>query len=502
MVVICKKSLAMPLMSKVILLFLITSSCVLGQSFLKNTYYQTEIGAYLSTSGKTPFLARTNQYGIVPLESSVLTVRGGIYKEYDSTFNSRNQLNRFNIGFGINAVANVGKVNQILLPEAFVKVRSGAFELYIGRMREIVGLVDTALTSGSYIWSGNAMPLPKIQICIPNYISILGQNLLSIKGAYSHGWFDNGLVQNFYLHQKYLYTRIGKPNWKVKLYSGFNHQVQWGGKPAVPYIDKTTGILIEKFPSGLSTYFKVVSGVSINEGDNSLSTQIPLNEAWNRAGNHLGSLDIATEVNFKTFDLFLYRQNIFEDGSLFYLNNINDGLIGISINRKHIKIGINKITLEYLDSRNQGGGTGADNTIPQLRGRDNYFNNSVYSDSWTYGGKTIGSPLLTPINSVDSKLLANKQLEGYSSNYIFNRISAFSLSLRGGGKKIEYYAKLLISHNLGSYSMPINAKQFSFLYKFRYNLPKFALISNIVFDEGNLFPSSLGGYIGIQRTFF
>ena len=33
-----------------------------------------------------------------------------------------------------------------------------------------------------------------------------------------------------YLHQKSLYGRFGKPDWKWKLYGGFNHQVFWGSE--------------------------------------------------------------------------------------------------------------------------------------------------------------------------------------------------------------------------------------------------------------------------------
>ncbi|RYU94358.1 capsule assembly Wzi family protein [Emticicia agri] len=493
----------MPSIYKAIFLFFISSSCVLGQSFFEKIKYQAEAGVYLSTSGKTPFLTRANQYGIVPLESSVVAIKGGIYKDYDSTFNSNNQLHKFGFGFGVNAIGNVGKVNEVLLPEAYLKVRYGAFELSAGRKREIIGLVDTVLTMGSYIWSGNALPIPKVQISIPNYVPILGKGLLSIKGLYSDGFFDNGAIRNFYLHQKNLYARIGKPNWKIKIYSGFNHQVQWGGKPATPYIDKTTGLLVTTFPSDFNTYLKVVAGTSLNKGDNGVGTGIPVNEAMNRAGNHLGTIDIATEINFKKFDIFLYRQNIYEDGSLFYLNNISDGLTGISFRRKNAVKGIVRVCFEYLHTTNQGGSLqDRYDDIPQLRGADNYFNNGVYTDGWTYGGNTIGTPLLTPINSVDKKLLANKDLEKYSTYYILNRVEAFSLAIEGKGKNINYYTKLIFNKNLGTYQVPINAKQFSFLYKVKYNFPQFSLISYLSFDEGTLFPSSLGGYLGIQRTFF
>lgn len=487
---------------KVTFFLFLASSSVLGQNFFEKIKYRAESGIYLSTSGKTPFLIRSNQYGIVPLENPILTLRGSAFKEYDSTYNSENRLNRFSVGYGINAVANLGKTNQILLPEAYIKMRYGILEFYAGRRKEIVGLVDTTLTLGSYAWSGNALPLPKIQIAIPNYTPILGSGLLSIKGAYSHGWFDNGAVRNFYLHQKYLYARIGKPNWKIKLHTGFNHQVQWGGQLATPYIDAITGTVVTKLPSGFDTYLKVVSGVSLNKGDTGLVTNLPTKEAWNRAGNHLGTIDIATEINLKQFDVFLYRQSIYEDGSLFYLNNIEDGLAGVSIKRKNVKVGIIGVCFEYFNSINQGGSVDSKAFVPQLRGLDNYFNNGVYSDGWTYKGGVIGIPALMPINTIDKSLLIDKNLNGISSSYILNRLEAFSLALEGKGKNISFSTKVTFTKHLGTYALPINASQFSFLYNVRYQLPRFALVSNIAFDEGKLFRSSLGGYLGIQKTFF
>lgn len=493
----------MPFVTKVIFLFLLTSSCALGQNFFKKIKYQAESGIFLSTSGKTPFLVRANQYGTVPVESSIFTIRGGAFKDYDSTFTSLNKLNKFGFGFGVDVAANVGKINQLLIPETYVKVRYGAFEIYAGRRKEIIGLVDSVLTSGSFIWSGNALPIPKIQIAIPNYTPILRNGLLSIKGAYSHGFFDNGSVRSYYLHQKYIYARIGKSSWKTKLHAGFNHQVQWGGRPLTPFIDRATGTLVTSFPSDFATYLKVVTGTSLNKENDGLSSGAPANEALNRAGNHLGTLDLGTEFSFKGFDLFLYRQSIYEDGSLFFLNNITDGLLGVSVRRKNVKTGIVRVCFEYLQTTSQGGTPEERyDDIPQLRGVDNYFNNAVYTDGWTYRGNVIGTPLLTPINSVDKAIFGNKNLDQLSSAYTLNRVKAFSLAIEGRGKNIEHYTKLIFNHNLGSYHLPINAKQFSFLYRVKYNLPKFSLVSYISFDEGKLFPTTLGGYLGVQRTFF
>lgn len=496
----------MKLLKYSIFLYLIfcNENTVFSQSFKSNTNYQLESGIYLSTSKQLPFGLRTNQYGIVPFESQVLTLRGSVHKEYDSIYVKQQSKKPFlNYGYGLNTVINVGRINQILLPEAYLKVKHKALEFYIGRRKESFGLVDSTLTSGSYIWSGNALPMPKVQISIPNYVPLFGNNIVSIKGGFAHGWFDNGYVKNYYLHQKWFYGRFGKPNWRMKFYAGLNHQVQWGGKPMKPYIEAKTGALISKFPSDFATYLKVVSGVSLNQNDSGTSTGLPLNEAWNRAGNHLGTLDISSEINFKMFDLFLYRQSIYEDGSLFYLNNISDGLFGFSVKRKGGKDILNRICFEYLNTTSQGGSTGSENTISQLRGQDNYFNNSLYLNAWTYKHNMIGTPLITPLNQANSKLINNYTYGDVPQSFIVNnRVRGFNVCLSGKIHRINFITKLIWTNNLGLYNAPFNAKQFSFLQQIQYKLPQYTIITHVAFDKGSLYLNSLGGYIGIRRTFF
>lgn len=475
-----------------------------SQSLTSNIKYQLETGIYLSSSGKTPFWLRSNQYGVVPLESQFATFRGSAHKEYDSTKNENQKLKKLGIGYGAWAVANVGKVNQLLLPEAYVKVRYGVFEFYGGRRREIVGLVDTTLTSGSYIWSGNALPMPKLQISIPNYISIIGKGLISIKGAYAHGWFGSSdSTKNFFLHQKYLYGRIGKPNWRVKMYAGFNHQVQWGGKPPKPYIEKETGKLITNYGNDFRTYLNVVSGVSLNrKGDGILNDGIPINDAWNRSGNHLGSIDIATEISFNTFDVLLYRQSFYEDGSLFYLNNISDGLYGLSFSPKKATRGLIKLTFEYLNTTSQGGNGSSANTIPQLRGGDNYFNNSFYS--WAYGGNTIGTPLIIPLNAIKQDVFApNYSLISKSipSNYmVINRLSGIYLGTYYRIKAVSFTTKFLHTNNQVSGLTRI-FKQTSIFQSVQFRYKKNLISSQISYDSEGLFTSSLGIGFQCMRTF-
>jgi Capsule assembly protein Wzi len=374
--------------------------------------YTAEVGTYLSTNGETPFWLKANQYGTVPSTSPIVTLRGSISSDYKKAITKEDQykLSKFDWGYGLNIVGNVGKENQFLIPEAYIKAKYGAFEIYAGRRKEIFGLVDSTLSSGSYIWSGNAMPMPKIQISTPNFVPLgFTKGFLSFKGNYAHGWFENSRtdVENFYLHQKSLYFRLGNPDWKFHFYGGFNHQAQWGGELLYPDPKNLSGIG-GKVGSSFNDYVNVILGRSLAaEGDTS---KVGVSEATNRSGNHLGTLDFGFDVNIYSFSILCYRQSIFEDGSLAYLNNITDGLWGLSVVNKTPAISsihINKVNFEYLNTLSQGGLVGGESQMSRLRGLDNYFNSGIYRNGWTYLNQTLGTPFINKINNGDSNLTNN-----------------------------------------------------------------------------------------------
>lgn len=475
-----------------------------SQSLTSNIKYQLETGIHLSSSGKTPFWLRSNQYGIVPLEAQFATFRGSAHKEYDSTKNENQKLKKFGVGYGAWTVVNVGKVNQLLLPEVYIKARYGVFEFYGGRRREIVGLVDTTLTSGSYIWSGNAMPIPKLQISIPNYVSIIGKGLISIKGAYAHGWFGNqGVVRNYYLHQKYLYGRIGRPNWRIKMYGGLNHQVQWGGH----ITDIVTQSALKSFrddgslPNTLADYLKIVTGVSVGQLklDNKIdTTRFSSFDLYNRSGNHLGSVDLAVELSFDNANIFFYRQSIYEDGSLYYLNNIKDGLLGVNITFKNNPI-VKKITFERLYTQNQGNDI---DPRPWIQGGDNYFSHGQYIEGWSYNRNIIGTPFISREETTSDKLPMNTVLNTNNSFKINNNLVnsiyfAVLCQLRG----IDFLARVSHSSNLGvsSFNLSKPIKQNNIFLNISKSSPSLYYSLSLSLDSGSLNSKAFGCFFSCKK---
>ena len=468
--------------------------------------YTAEAGTIISTNGETPFWLRANQYGIVPNQSPIFTLRGSVSSDYKKAITKEDQykLSKFDWGYGLNIVGNVGKENQFLIPEAYVKAKYGVFEIYAGRRKEIFGLVDSTLSSGSYIWSGNALPMPKIQISNPNFVPLpFTKGFLSFKGTYAHGWFENSRtdVKNFYLHQKSLYFRLGKPDWKFHFYGGFNHQVQWGGELLYPdplnLVSKNG-----KLPSKFSDYIGIVTGKSLAvESDTS---KFSLGDAGNRAGNHLGTIDFGFEFNISNYSLLIYRQNIYEDGSLFYLSNIVDGLNGISITNKSditSKIQIKKIVVEYLNTTNQSGNEGFGNTNARLRGQDGYLNNGQYIDGWSYERTGIGTPFITSQFNPNSNLRDRLFFEN-------NRVMVYYLAIQGNINTSEFYSKISYTQNFGFSSPNIGkiVSQVSYLLSVRkpvkiFNLGKTYLKVSCSYDSKGILNENLGIGILISKYF-
>jgi hypothetical protein len=457
------------------LLFLCSGvECLYAQNLLKGNQYSAGGGVFVSSAGKLPFLMHANQFGERPTEQGTFAqFKATVHHEYDSLYTADKKLLPFGWGYGGSLVLNSVKSQQtVVLSEAYAKVRWKSFEFYGGRRKEIVGLADTTLTSGSYSWSGNALPLPKLQISIPEYTPIVKNGLISLKGAFAHGWFDANrpITENVKLHQKWLYFRLGKPEWKIKTYAGFNHQVQWGGKSPYHSIDG-------KLPQRFSDYIHVVTGK--RNPDETLTDTVAFEN--NRIGNHLGTVDIAVSYDFSTVKLSIYRQNIYEDGSLFFLNNITDGLNSLSLEFKTWEI-LKRFTVEYLNTYSQGGPyfIGGKGIPGALRGKDNYFNHAQYVDGWVYKGQTIGTPY---IQSLKHK---------WDSNYYVldnNRIKMIHLAFAGVFPgQINYLFRASFSNNFGSYAEPLPlTRQTSYqlrLEKFMNNQSSFRIETG--FDRGEL----------------
>lgn len=464
------------MIKKLSLLLLNLIICVnisFSQSLFPKIKYQVETGTYFSTSKDTPFWLRSNQYGVVPLFSPILTFRGYAHKDYDSTKNDNQKLKKFGYGYGLGGVVNVSKQSGLLLPEAYLKIRYNSLELYGGRRREIMGLVDTTLTSGSYIWSGNALPIPKIQISIPNYKQI-GSTAVFLKMGISHGWFGNQeYVDKYYLHQKWLYARVGQEKSNFKFYAGVNHQVQWGGVTDADYNKLSKDGKLAPYPLYSFQFVLIPFLQKIIEPN---GNKLPIYDTELAIGNHLGSYDLGFELNKRKYKILFYKQQPYDFArSIYRLNNIEDGLYGISLGLKNKKI-LQKVLIEYLFTTSQGlyrfGKYRPSNYVEF----DNYFAHGQYN-RWAYNKFIIGTPFI----------LAN------DTRVFNNRVKVFSTYINGQLGVNSYLIGGSFSSNLGVYGTSLNKNQFSgkMCVSFPLNNNSY-LYCQSAFDIGFIYPNNIG----------
>jgi hypothetical protein len=415
-----------------VVLCLLLAISASGQDSTYNFAFQT-LGGY-TTPGVVPFWLRSNQYGSIPPDGASLSFIGAARKDYNL---SDDKL--VDWGASIEGRANLGQGSNLTLIEGFGKVRLSIFELRAGRSKKITGLCDTTLTSGSWAISGTNLGIPEVELSVREFwtLPILGE-LFAFKGNFSHGWMgdlrmaryleqDTLLITSF-LHQKSLYGRFGKPGWKIKVYAGFNHQVIWGNEQDYYTEDYTL--------EPLETYLYVISGKKFSNGY--------IQEE--RQGNHLGSIDLGLEYEFKNVKILLYRQNLYEAGALARLANIQDGLNGISLQNLHRdgKQGLwDKILLEFLYTKNQAGEPWSPESGSPY---EPYYNHGQYITGWSYLASGLGTSFIGTRDYLRENLPAHPE-----EYFINNRVMALHFGCEGSVSNFSYMFKASWSKNYGTY---------------------------------------------------
>ncbi len=449
---------------------------------LGNYHFNIEASAGYISKDKIPFWLRSNQYGSIPPDNVSLSLIGSLGKDYH-----KGKSGVFDWGAGMETRLNP---EQVSLIEAYLKGRVSVLEIKAGRTKEIMGLCDTSLSTGSLSISGNAPGIPKIQAGTTGYISLpVFNRLFALKCTYSHGWLGevptnlNGKtgMELTYFHQMSLYGRIGVPEGKLKLHGGFNHQVFWGNEKHIFGNDFTLSVS--------RTYLYVITGKSY-----STSIIEP-----SRIGNHLGSVDAGLEYDFTNFRLFMYRQNFYDFIALKHLANIADGLNGVSfINkvRSNNFFQFKKILFELLYSKDQGRSYSARD--PKYY-NENYYNNYIYSNGWSYKGTGLGNPFLTPKTMIKEGL----STEDYDY-FVNNRVIVFHFGMEGKLENWNYVIKASYSKNYGTYFSDIKGdiNQFSAFIEGNRELKKELNVGfRAAFDRGALLYKSTGFILFFSKFF-
>lgn len=459
---------------------------------------QLDAGGYASSGRVTPFWFRANQYGTVPLTTPLGTVQVRLSKEYLLPDTVRNKAHRFGWGFVVNPVMNVGEQNHFVVPEAHVKLHLGAVELWVGRRRELIGLGDSLLSSGFVIGSGNALPIPKIQLATRGYVPLkFLRSFLAINAGFAHGWFLNTYIQESYLHQKYLYLRFGKPKSTLKVHLGLNHQVQWGGH--ADYLLTSPNAVNGQLPSSFSYYGNVVFALNPKEENNGDYTNF---DGLYRIGNHVGGHDFGLELTTPRESMLLYYQHPFEDVSGLLFRNLPDGLFGLRWKRLTHKasaaIEVNHLVLEFLTTLQQSGSTFMVSNS-SYQGADNYFNHSQYREGWSYRGQAIGTPFIAPQTEFQP---------GIRPQAFFpdNRVTMYYLGAAGRvGQSVQWTTRMAYSQHYGTFNFPFAHVLPQWSMQLAAKIPVAAsgktwLQLGLALDRGQVYPETIGASLRLQHT--
>ncbi|AQG81391.1 capsule assembly Wzi family protein [Spirosoma montaniterrae] len=460
--------------------------------------YSAEVAGLGATGPRTPFWLRANQFGIIPANSPAgIAIVSANHTYKFSPYRSRQ------LSYGVEVVGQAGRASRVVLPQAYVSLDLGRFSLWGGRRKEIIGLGDSTLTSGFYAWSGNALPITKVQFGTNGFAPLgFTRNLIWVHGFFAHGWFANSdSLQGAYLHQKALYVRLGKPGWRVRFTGGVLHNAQWGGRSTfVPSLKATNWQL----PDSFSDYLYVLTA---REGGPPDSPNLTDHDRVNRIGNHLGSIDFGIEADLGRWQAMGYYQHPFEDKSGVAFQNMPDGLYGLRLQRQSdAGFRIDHILVEYLNTMSQSGSLIG---VSRYDGKDDYFNNFQYLDGWAHDRNVIGTPFLSRRADIRADLPYGPERRIWA--IANNQVQLYHLAVAGtagqsrNGQLVRWQIKLSASQNHGAprlgFQQPIG--QFSGLASVVWPLNWLGgseLRTSLALDQGQLLTNAVGGWLSLRKT--
>jgi hypothetical protein len=458
------------------------------QAYAQDSTLQYSGGIFVSGSGdRTPFWIAARQHGAVPAHGSFALGQFALRKLYNP-----NDPRTFQWSARAELIASYSKKADFFFTDLYLAAKLGPVELLAGQQKSYTGLVmDTTLTSGSLSMSGNARPFPKVQLSMPEFYPLaFTNNYVSVKASYSDGllqgsninYGSTNFVKRTYFHQKTFYLKFGGNKNRLHIYTGFNHQAVWGGEKELDPLYKL---------SKDKAYWHTVSAKKLD---------------YKVIGNHFGTVDIGASWRQPQWTYSIYRQNIFDSGSLFKIINYTDGLNGVSIKRNKLLppdatyFTLNSALVEVIGTKSQH------NANPALGlgifEHGNYFNHYIYQNGWYYRGNNIGTPL-APAKDNTNENLPRSESE-FTNN---NRFWAFHTGLSASWLSMNFIFKGTHSLNYGSYLADfVQVKHQTSVFLSAEKRMDFlrgsTLTAGVSADAGSLYPNSYGLIIGLKKSGF
>lgn len=385
------------------------------------------------------------------------------------------------LSYGV-SLYNNQLLQQTRFQEAYVKVNVHHWQLAAGRYQEVIGEVPALISSGSLGVSGNAAPLPQASLGLMEYTDLpfLAPGWIQVKGQVSVGWLErDAYVQHAKLHHRSFYLQVGKRplvsyrnRTALSLYGGVNQFVVWAGR----------------HPS---------RGQLPGQWANLIQPIVP--------GNNLGFFDYGFTFLSRGIKVRGYTQVPFEGKGNVNPFRIKDRMVGVVVSDTRKGSYVPTITMEAINTTWQD-----PNPENDSRKEDyNFYNNTVYADGWSYGGRILGTPLFFDRQRATHYFGANFDAQSeYNWNIVNNRINGVHIGVKGRVpfQKIHYRTLATATVNYGNYYIPglfkhRSRRQFYLMQELTYHYRALKFTGALGADVGGL-TKNLGALLGVEYDLY
>lgn len=472
--------------------------------------WQAGIISNVGTGDFAPYFIASNRHGVLSQSRGIQTM-GSICHKMDSS-------RRFSFSYGLsvyggwqsgveyeryspdadNFFFHIEHPSRIWLQNLYGEIKYRSILLSVGQKERDSQLLNSRLSSGDFIESGNARPIPQIRMGLIDFQNIpFTRGALQIRGDVAYGVLnDNGWWSD---HYNYYNQHIGKDmlylyrciyfrtdsRQQLSVTFGAQSAAQFGGESSEYFRGKLLYKTVRN--SNIKDFVKIFFPFGQNEEDYYL-------------GNTLGCWDLKARYRLRSgSQINAYFQWPWEDGSGIGKLNGYDGIWGLEFQTGKNGL-LRDIVIEYIDFTNQSGpihwapGDHLNTSITfPATGSDDYYNNKSYN-SYAYFGMNIGTPvIMSPIYNTDGYLLCRA-----------NRLRAFHIGLEGNiNNNLDY--RLLFNYRKaygnGYYNFQSPIHQTSMMLEANWRIPGvkgLAMDCMLGLDRGKLPSNSFGAMVGVK----
>lgn len=491
--------------NKVVIYSLLSSVpiCTMAQNRVNVDYELTAEGS-VSSGDYTPYMMTVNRFDVLSPRANTGYLRASINGDFQF-------LDHWNVSGGITGLTSVHSNHKAYLQELYLKATYRKVYLEVGAREQSSPVINRELSSGDFIFSGNAKPIPSFHAATEGFVTVpYLHDQIEAYVDFGYGrlfdgdWLEDRFeeyhanhtasffTRDISFHRKEIYLRT-KSSRKFCGTLGMQHAVFFGGIKTS--YESSTEAKISGEKAKPADFFRVLipksDGSVANAGDAFVY------------GNHIGNwfLDFAYNID-KGKSLRAYLEKPFEDGSGIAFRNGLDGILGVEFSNTKNKgvTPIKGVVLEYIQTTNQSGpihwapgdfSSGISGQLPnEATGADNYYNNFYYN-GYSYYGLSVGSALLKSPYYNEDKFL----------NYTDNRIQAWHFGMNGDiTTHFSYLLKGSYREGYGTPFIPLPQKHHSFdaIMQVTWQKGSWQCSAAYALTQGNIYGNSNGFNLNVK----